>query len=399
MFIQGDDIMADMRVSLGDLKLRNPIIVASGPLTSTIDRLKKAEECGAAGVSLKHTMLKQEFKSRPRWYVDRNMGMIVTGDPRLAVEDSLKLIKKAKEQTELAVLVNMSGLSTDPSSWGSMAKMMEEAGADAIELNLNCPNLQLANSTAPSLGANLGANPESTAVITKIVKEAVHIPVIAKLSTEGGALTRVAEACVGAGIDILNVHAGFRAAPALDIYNGGTFLYPGSSTGNFGGSSGPWSRLISNRFVADIARAFSAPIIGGGGISKWEHIVESIMYGSTAVQICTSIMFNGFELIKDFTTGINQFMEITGYSEINSMKGLALKNITAPGTMPNTDIFAQISPKKCVGCHICEKLPTCDAIRYNITDKKCSVNPNVCVGCGLCMGLCPSKAIKMVLAQ
>jgi NAD-dependent dihydropyrimidine dehydrogenase PreA subunit len=234
-------------------------------------------------------------------------------------------------------------------------------------------------------------------MITKIVKEAVHIPVIAKLSTEGGAILRVAEACVKAGIDILNVHAGFRAAPGLDIYNGGTFLYPGSSTGNFGGSSGPWSRLISNRFIADVARAFPNHIIGGGGISKWEHIVESIMYGAIAVQVCTAIMFKGFELIKDFTTGVSQFMDIAGYRQISEMKGLALKYITAPGAMPNTDVFAHIATEKCVGCHICEKLPTCDAIEYNVGDKKCLVNPSVCVGCGLCVGLCSSKAIKMVL--
>lgn len=390
--------MADMQVSLGKLKLKNPIIIGSGPLTANIDRLKKAEECGAAGVSLKHVMLKQEFKSKPRWYVDRNVGMIVTGDPRLTVDESLELIKKAKEQTELAVIVNMSGLSTDPSTWGTMAKMMEEAGADALELNLNCPNLQVANSNAPALGANLGGNPESTAIVTKIVKDAVQIPVIAKLSTEGGAIMKVAGACVESGVDILNVHAGFRAAPALDIYNGGTFLYPGSTTGNFGGSSGPWSRLISNRFIADVARAFPNDIIGSGGIGKWEHIVESIMYGSAAVQVCTSIMFKGFELVQDFTTGLSQFMETAGYKQISDMKGIALKNITAPGAMPHPDVFAQISPAKCSGCRICEKLPTCDAITYNTSDKKCSANPKVCVGCGLCVGLCPAKAITMVLA-
>jgi dihydroorotate dehydrogenase subfamily 1 len=390
--------MADTQVSLNGLKLKNPVIIASGPLTANLDRLKKAEECGAAGVSLKHAMLKQEFKSRPRWYVEKNVGMIVTGDPRLGVDEALELIRKAKEQTGLAVLVNMSGLSTDPSTWGSMAKMMEEAGADAIELNLNCPNLQLATSNAPALGANLGANPDSTAIIGKIVKAAVTIPVIAKLSTEGGAIMRVAEACAGAGIDILNVHAGFRAAPGLDIYNSGAFLYPGSSTGNFGGSSGPWSRLISNRFVADVARAFPNPIIGGGGIGKWEHVVESIMYGSSAIQVCTSVMFKGFELVKDLTDGLQRFMDEAGYRQISDMRGIALKNVTAPGAMAHSNVHAHIVPEKCIGCHICEKLPTCDAIAFSAADKKCSVNPSICVGCGLCVGLCSSKAIKMVSA-
>jgi dihydroorotate dehydrogenase subfamily 1 len=384
--------MADLSVNIGSLKLKNPVIIASGPLTARIDRIKKAEEYGAAAVCLKHSLRKQQFIAKPRWYVEKDLGIIVSGDPRLTVEDAQELTKKAKAETQLKVIVNMSGLPTDLGTWGQLAKAFEEAGADGIELNLNCPNLHTANASGPTLGANLGQDPDSCAAVIQSVKSAVKIPVIAKLPTEGGRTVKVAEASCTAGVDALMIHAGFRAAPGLDIYHGGQFLYPGSEAGNFGGSSGPWSRLISNRFIADVAKACpDTSIIGGGGIGKWEHIVESIMYGAGSIQVCTSVMFEGFELVAKFIKGLTEYLEKMGYSSIEEFRGLALKNVLGPHQMKYADIAADIDKTKCTGCRKCEKLPTCDAISYQ--DKKCEVNPEVCVGCGLCIGICPVKAI------
>lgn len=386
--------MVDLSVDVGGLKLKNPVIIASGPLTAKIDRIKRAEEQGAAAVSLKHALLKQQFVARPRWYVEKNVGIVVSGDPRLNAEEAQELIQKAKAETELKVLVNMSALPTNVDSWGQLAKIFEQAGADAIELNLNCPNLHTASATGPALGANLGQDPESCATVIKMVKNSVQIPVIAKLPTEGGKIMQVAAASAEAGVDVLNVHAGFRAAPGLDIYNEGQFLYPGSPAGNFGGNSGPWSRLISNRFIADVAGTCPTPVMGGGGIGKWEHIVESIMYGAAAIQVCTAVMYEGFELVNTFIKGLTGFMELKGYSGIAEYKGIALKNVLGPRQMQYTDVAADINAEKCTGCRKCAKLPTCEAIHYR--EKKCYVVPEACVGCGLCMGICPAKAIKMI---
>ena len=80
--------MADISIEIGSLKLKNPVIIASGPLTARIDRIKKAEENGAAAVSIKHSLKKQQFYARPRWYVEKNVGIIVSGDPRLEVDEA-----------------------------------------------------------------------------------------------------------------------------------------------------------------------------------------------------------------------------------------------------------------------------------------------------------------------
>ncbi len=383
--------MADISVEIGGLKIKNPLIIASSPLTARIDRIKRAEEGGAAAVCIKHSLKKQQFYARPRWYVEKNVGIIVSGDPRLEVDEAQNLIAQVKKETNLKVFANMSGLSTDVDTWGELAQTFASAGADAIELNLNCPNLHAANAGGFVLGANLGSDPESCAKVVQAVKKSVDIPVAAKLPTEGGRILQVAAACQEAGLDIFNIHAGFRGAPGLDIYNEGTLLYPGSPAGNFGGCSGPWSRLISNRFIADIAAAYSLPIMGGGGISKWEHIVESIMYGATAIQVCTIVMYEGFAVLEKFLQGLKGFMEQKEYNNIGEFRGAALKNVLKPGQMVYRDVAAYIDAAKCTGCRKCLSLPTCDAISYR--DKKCLVDPQKCLGCGLCVGICPSKAI------
>lgn len=89
--------MADLRVNCKGLRLKNPMIVASSPLTARLDLLKKAEENGAAGVAVKHTMMSQRFEAKPRWHYDKKIGVTVSGDPRLHPDAAFDLIRKAKE--------------------------------------------------------------------------------------------------------------------------------------------------------------------------------------------------------------------------------------------------------------------------------------------------------------
>lgn len=387
--------MSSMNVSVGGLNLKNPLMVASGPLGAKLDLLKEAEENGFAAVTLKHVMAFQRFMAKPRWFFDRQVGVIVSGDPRLTPEYAPELVRQAKEQTGLTIICNMSGAPNDLESWGNLAKLLEEAGADAVELNFNCPNLMSANSKLKGAqGANLGSDPESCRQVVAEVKKATTIPVITKLSTESGKIIPVAQAVVSAGADILNVHASYRCAPGIDIYRGGRLMYPGSDTGNFGGMSGVWGRRASNRFICDVARAGTGkPVIGGSGLYTWQDVVEAIMYGAEAVQMCTSVIQNGFGIARTILDGLERFMEEQGYESIHDMAGLAGKYVCAPGEMEYRDVAARIDEEKCTGCRLCTKIASCNAIAYRAADKKCVVDESKCVACGFCRGVCPREAI------
>jgi dihydroorotate dehydrogenase/Pyruvate/2-oxoacid:ferredoxin oxidoreductase delta subunit len=391
--------MANLNVTVGGLKMKNPIMIASSPLTAKIELLKEAEDNGVGAVSIKHAMMYQKFKAKPRWYFNKNIGIVVSGDPRLEPEYACELVAKAKRETSLAIVCNMSGAPGRLETWGQLASMLEQAGADGIELNFNCPNLLSAEIKTAVQGANLGADPEACSIVVAEVKKAVKIPVIAKLNTEGGMTMKVAKACQESGADIMNIHAAFRAAPGIDIYDGGKFLFPGTAKGNFGGHTGVWSRMISNRFIADIARALPGlGLIGGSGLEKWDQVIECIMLGAQSVQICTSVLQKGFGIIPPIVQGIADFMDQMGYKTLESMRGISLGNIIEPSQMEYTDVAAVIDDAECTGCKLCTKMPTCVAIEYKEKIKKCEVTREKCVGCGLCAGICPNKAIAMKIA-
>ena len=345
---------------------------------------------------MKHTMAWQKFAAKPRWYFDNKAGLIVSGDPRLDPEYALDLMRKVKEQTDLKVAANLSGIPNDVESWGKLAHMMEQAGADAIELNFNCPNLQTADNKSKVLGANLGADPVSCGIVVSEVRKAVKIPIIAKLNTESGKLMPVSKSVAEAGADIINVHASYRSAPGIDIYHGGKLMYPGSDKGNFGAMAGTWAKRPSQRFICDVYKAnYGKPVIGGSGLYTWQDVVETIMYGAAAVQMCVPVMHKGFGIGKEILKGISQFMDECGYDSIDEMVGLATKYVCAPGQMDYTDVAAYIDEERCVGCRQCEVLPHCNAITYDETTKKCVVNQENCLGCGFCKNVCPRGAITL----
>lgn len=391
--------MSSLKIDVGGFEMKNPLMIASGPISSKLDHLKQADENGFAAVSLKHTMTWQKFAAKPRWYSDSKIGVIVSGDPRLDPEYTLDMIRKAKEQTSLKIAVNLSGTPNNVASWGELSHMMEQAGADAIELNFNCPNLLTADAkTKAVLGANLGADPDSCRTVVSEVRKSVKIPVIAKLNTESGKLMPVSKAVAEAGADILNIHASYRSAPGLDIYNGGKMLYPGSEKGNFGAISGVWSKRASNRFINDVYRANTGKaVIGGSGLYTWQDVVETIMYGASAVQMCVPVMQKGFGLGKEILKGLEQFMDECGYSSIDEMVGIASKYVCAPGEMDYADVTALIDEKRCIGCKQCLPIAHCDAITYDSDAKKCVVEEDKCIGCGFCRGLCPRDAFTYVL--
>lgn len=386
--------MHNLKVKLGALELDNPLMIASSPLTSKLDLLKQAEDNGFGSVSIKHVMAFQKFAARPRWYCEKG-NVIVSGDPRLEPEYGLNLIRKAKEETNLKIICNMSGKPGSLESWGELAAAIQQAGADAVELNFNCPNLLSADANTKQLqGANLSADPDACGMVVAQVRAAVDIPIIIKLNTESGKALQVAKTTAAAGADILNVHATYRCAPALDIYHGGKMLYPGSENGNFGAMSGPWARMASNRYIADVARAGTGKhVIGGSGISTWQEVVESIMYGAECIQLCSSVMQQGFGLGRTILEGLHQFMDEQGYASIQDMVGLAFPYICNPGQMQYTDAVAHIDERRCVGCRKCTHIAHCTAITYDAVAKKCRVNGAECIGCGMCRGQCARNAI------
>ncbi|MBA7623714.1 NAD-dependent dihydropyrimidine dehydrogenase subunit PreA [subsurface metagenome] len=152
--------MADLRVNFAGLELKNPFVVASSELTNTVEKIKLAEKYGASAVITKLCFLKIPFFAKPYHIVERRAGFFSPSGDRLSIEQAQKLIDGAKKETQLGVIANMMGPGGDLEGWAVLARKLEEAGADMIEMNMSCPNIglmakQLDIEAPPELGAVL----------------------------------------------------------------------------------------------------------------------------------------------------------------------------------------------------------------------------------------------------
>jgi dihydropyrimidine dehydrogenase (NAD+) subunit PreA len=392
--------MADLRVNFAGLKLKNPFIISSSELTNTVEKIKLAEKYGASAVSTKLCFLKIPFYAKPYHIVERRAGFFSPSGDRLTVEQAQKLIDGAKKETKLAIIANMMGPGSDLEGWATLARKLEGAGADMIEMNMSCPNIgvmakQLGIEVSPELGAVLGQNPDLAREVTRAVAGAVNIPVMAKITPEANTPI-VAQACAKGGAAAISAINCPQSLPSVNIFNGGRPIYSNTKNQSFAGLCGPWIRPLAYRHVAQIRiRLPELPIAGGGGLTTWRHIVEMIMYGATVPTCCTVFYLRGFEVLPEFEEKLVQYMDEMSYSTLDDFRGMALKYIVLPDRVEYLNIVPEIDLEKCNGCGSCAHNGHCRVLSL-VDDKAKVVRKNECYGCGVCYWMCPRNAITMV---
>jgi len=379
--------------------LKNPFVVASGPLTAKKKWLIAASEAGAAAVSTKLTFLKQPFYGKLRMHNRPGVGSIVCHDRRLDLDEGVRLVRESKPHTgDMVYFCNMTHPSEDLDGWVTIALALEDAGADILELNFICPNLgltaQALGENAPSGGAVPGQNPALAERITTEVTSAVDIPVVCKLTPNVTDLVSVALACESGGADGICVAGAQLSLPPMDIRHPER-IYPLLQGASMGSLGGPAARYIGYAMVAQLAKRCHVPIIGGGGIATWEHAVETMMWGATLFTVCTEIMWHGWQVIPRALAGIESFMDSEGYSGYEDLVGRSLPQFRSAESLEPLDGCAVVDPHRCTACGQCLQPGHCDAITIGDV---AVVDPNACLGCGICEALCPTGAIAMTPA-
>ena len=390
-------------IDFGGLELKHPVVIASGPVSATIDQLEAADRAGAAGASIKQVMTRQSFRGNLRAYSTPDHVMVFPVDRRLDVVEGIELVKEAKRRKlELAIIVNLSSQEAEVEEYGRLARKFEEAGADAIEINLCCPNFSLTKRQLGralgeddiDTGAVTGQNPRLAAEITKCIKDSVQIPVIPKLTPTALDPGRVAEECEKAGADAFSVVGGpSLGAPPVDIYGAGRPLYPLMERAAFGAMTGSIIRYATFRITGQIAQRVQVPVMASGGIDNWEHAIQMIMWGAQVVSVCTSVMWHGWGVVDKLVKGIDRFVAEQGYGSTDDFVGLALQHLTSSEDLGLIKGYAVVDTERCNGCGICTRPGHCNAV--TLQNKKSAIDPHLCLGCSICVALCKQKAITM----
>lgn len=327
--------MADTAIEFVGITFRNPILIASCSLTADIAKMKAMEEAGAAGFVTK--LITHAIPPDNNYFrgIVSKSGWATYGDKRLNVEEGVAFLKECKRELKGPVIANIMGKGADEDSWGETAKVCEGAGADGLELDLSCPNVEYSKQKlAQFAGFAIGRSPELTLRVTKAVKEAVKIPVIAKLTPEVEDLLPVARAAQEAGADAISGINAMRGFPGVDIDNGGRPLYPGVETQPYSACMGTLLRPIAAKHTALISRFVPLPYSSVGGVMTWRDVVERLMLGAKTVQLCSTVYLNGLSRITNCVKMLEKFMDKNGHDRVADIIGIAQKYVETDAALP-----------------------------------------------------------------
>jgi len=398
-----------MPVQWAGLTLRNPFIVASGPTNITVSQLVEAERHGWGSVSTKLIIDPEPYinrKPRYRWINEHNENYhMFTLETRLNMEEGLRLLEEGRKKTrELIIFANITYEGPDGwDGWVRTAQRVESAGAHALELNFCCPNMSFnldslgeEKGEREQTGASIGINPALVGRLTKLIKEAVSIPICIKLTPEANTIGPASKAAADAGADAVCGVANRLGVPPLDIYNLDNVIYRLQKDLSLGCMSGPWIRPLALRDVLQMRQCCGpdVPLIGTGGVRNFKDAVEMVMCGSDLVGICTEVMLRGFGILPEIMHNLQTYLTQIGKTHLSELRDLALPYFKTSKDVVSYEGCAQVDPDVCTLCGMCLDVGHCFAI--NMGEESVIISPEDCTGCSTCMDICPVGAISMV---
>ena len=281
------------------IEFDNPLLLAAGVMGSTASSLNWALKSGAAGVVTKSFSIESNEGYHNPTTVSVEGGILnAIGLSSPGVENFKEELKKVDGTTIASIY------GSNPSEFEFITEEINDL-VDIIELNVSCPHAMC------GYGSSIGEDPELTEQIVKATKNKSKVPIWTKLTPNVTDIKEIAIAAEKAGSDAITAINTLGPGMKIDIKTAKPILY-----NKFGGMSGPAIKPIAIKKVWDIYTAVKIPIIGVGGISNYQDVIEFLYAGASLCQIGTSIMDNGLEIF----TKINNDLEI--YCEENNIKSL-----------------------------------------------------------------------------
>ncbi len=297
-----------LAVDLASLRLRNPVMNAAGVLGISSQLLRRVYEGGAGAVVTKSLGPVPRIGHRNPTLVSVEGGVLnAMGLPNPGAEYFVEAIRELKRDG-VPVVASFFGASID--EFREVASILSDAGAEALELNCSCPNVE------DEMGM-LGADCINTERVTVAVKEAARPPVFVKLSPNVTDIAEIARAAERGGADAITAVNTLKGM-AVDVDLRRPVL-----TNVTGGLSGPALKAVALRCVWEVAGAVEIPVIGCGGVSDWRDAVEYLLCGASAVEIGTAAMEKGFDVYREVAEGIRRYLEENGFREVGEIVGLA----------------------------------------------------------------------------
>ena len=343
--------MADLSTVFTGIRFENPFLLASAPPTESESNIVRAYEAGWGGVVTKTIGLHPVVNVRgPKTTFLRadsggtRLSMAKRPDSTLMaswnwelISDKpldrwiprLEAVKKAwPNRVLVASIMAGSGNDKELENWQVLVRAVQDAGADAIELNFSCPHMDRVD-----MGANVGKDPVLCSVSTQAVKEVARVPVWVKLTPATANIAEEAGATFLGGADAISSSNTF---PSLPLISADTLDFEVNVEGSVasGGLGGPAILPQSLAKMAEMTKAFPDREFSGiGGISTFEHALNYFLLGCGTVQVATAAMLDhaiGPNVIAALTSGMTAFLERNaerGWTSLADFRGIRRGNV------------------------------------------------------------------------
>jgi len=390
--------MADLTSNFLGIKSPNPFWLASAPPTDKEYNVVRAFKAGWGGVVWKTLGEDPNVVNvnGPRYGViygaDRRvLGInnieLITDRPMDVNLREIKAVKRA--WPDRAMIVSLM-VPCEEASWKRILPLVEDTGADGIELNFGCPH----GMSERGMGAAVGQVPEYIEMVARWCKQTTRMPVIVKLTPNITDIRQPARAAKKGGADAVSLINTISSITSVNLDT----MSPEPSIdgkGSHGGYCGPAVKPIALNMVAEIARdpeTRGMPISGIGGVTTWRDAAEFLSLGAGNVQVCTAAMTYGFKIVEEMKTGLSQWMDEKGYTSIDQVVGRAVPNVTDWQYLNlNYVAKARISQDDCIKCGRC--YAACEDTSHQAismsADRVFEVIDAECVACNLCVNVCP----------
>jgi len=289
-------------------QFQNPLVVASGILGVTGACMINDIKNGAGGVTMKSVSLEPRTGHPNPTITTGGCFMInAVGLSNAGVKVSMKEIEYYKKNCQAPIIASI--FAGEVEQFGKLAKKISKAKPDFIEVNISCPNVK------DEFGKPFAEKPELAAEVTKIVKANTNISVIVKLSPNVPAIAVIAKAVEEAGADAICAVNTFNGT-LIDISTRKFVLH-----NRFGGVSGPAIKPMAVKAVYDIHQAVKIPIIGTGGITTGEDVIEMMLVGATLVGIGSAYYFRGKNAATDIMKEVEKIMKREKINKLQNIIG------------------------------------------------------------------------------
>ncbi|MCR4313093.1 MAG: dihydroorotate dehydrogenase [Candidatus Roizmanbacteria bacterium] len=301
----------NIKIKLFNKELENPLFLPSG-IINDVSGHKMAVDAGAGSVVLKSiTINPREGNPIPR-VAKYEYGILNSvGLKNPGLKQGKMQIKDFIKKTKTPIIISV--FATNVKDFKKLVSEMSELHPYAIEINLSCPNVE------GEFGQMLSNKSESSfQVISGVRKEAGKVPLVAKLTPNVDNIGEIAKACEQAGASAIAAINTVAPSMVIDINKRKPIL--GMKKG---GLSGPGIRPVAIAKIYEIYESVKIPIIGMGGVEKWQDAIEMMMAGATLVGVGSAVYLRGYRIYQEILLGLEEFMKKEKITDIKQLIGAA----------------------------------------------------------------------------